>query len=140
MKIVAEEKNKDAKHKFGLYVRDSAIEEVKAWYKKDNCACMSEYIEKAILFYSGYLASNKNKDYLPNVVVTTLKGIVNDSDNRQGKLLYKIAVELSMMMNILATYQGITEFDLQKLRGNCVAEVNRINGTLSMDEAIRWQN
>lgn len=57
------------------------------------------------------------------------------------RMLFKIAVELSMMMNVLATMnENISREDLDSLRGHCVEEVKRINGCLSLNDAYRWQN
>ena len=64
-------------------------------------------IEKAIIFYVGYLSSNDNSQYLPNVVTSTLKSIVAESDNRMSRLIFKLAVELAMTMNIIASSQDI---------------------------------
>ena len=48
---------KDLKNKFALYIRDSTMEIIEQKYRADNCSSKSEFIEKAILFYAGYLDS-----------------------------------------------------------------------------------
>lgn len=131
---------KEKKEKFALYITPSTLGLARQWYEKDNCSSMSEYICKAIHHYSGYLANDKNPNYLPSIVVSTLKSIIKDSDNRQNRNLFRIAVELSMVMNILAAQEGISEIALDRLRGDCIAEVKKINGVLSMDTAVEWQN
>ena len=78
-------------------------------------------------------------DYLPNAVVSTLKKLIHESENRHSGSLFRIAVEISMIKNILAFTNKIGEAPLNKLRDDCVSEVKKINGTLSFDEAIRWQ-
>ena len=45
---------KEVKHKFALWVKDSSMELVESQYKLDDCKSRSEFIEKAINFYSGY--------------------------------------------------------------------------------------
>ena len=80
---------------------------VKKWYQKDNCSSQSEFIERAICFYAGYVANEQNSDYLPNIVLSTLKGIVAESDNKQNRMLFKLAVEMAMMMNLIAAPEGI---------------------------------
>ena len=64
---------------------------------------------------------------------------MNDNENRHNGSLFRIAVELSMIKNILAVREGISDIALNKLRGDCVKEVKRINGTISYEEAIKWQ-
>ena len=81
-------KRKEPKRKFALWVKESSLELVRKLYKDDNCSSQSEFIEKAILFYAGYLSAQENKSYLPNVVTSTLKSIVAESDKRQKTCYY----------------------------------------------------
>ena len=107
--------------------------------KKDNCDSRSEFIEKAILFYTGYLSTEDNKTYLPNIVTSTLKSIVAESDHRQNRMIFKLAVELAVMMNVVAANNNIDPVSLERLRGECVKEVKRLNGSFSFDDAVSWQ-
>ena len=64
---------------------------------------------------------------------------MQDSENRTARLLFKLAVEVSIMMNVLASELEINESDLEKLRARCVREVKRTNGSVSFQEAVRYQ-
>ena len=130
---------KDKKNKFALYIHDSVLDIARQWYERDNCSSMSEFIEKAVQFYGGYVASEHNPNYFPNIVISTMKSIMRDSENRQNRNLFRIAVELGMLMNVMAATHDIPEDALVKLRGDCIEEIKRINGTLSLDTAVRWQ-
>ena len=44
-----------------------------------------------------------------------------------------------MIKNILAFTNKIGEAPLNKLRADCASEVKKINGTISFEDAIRWQ-
>ena len=110
------------------------------WYEQDDCLSISEFIEKAIRFYGGYVASEHNQTYLPNIVISTMKSIMRDSENRHNRNLYRIAVELGMLMNVMAATHEIPQDALVKLRGDCEEEIKRINGTLSLDTAVKWQS
>ena len=112
----------------------------KKLYKEDNCKSQSEFIEKAIIFYAGYVSSNKNDVYLPNVITSSLKSIVKESDNRLTRVIFKIAVELAITMNLIASSQNVDKITLDRLRGECIKEVKRLNGTFSFDDAYYWQN
>lgn len=119
---------KEVKRKFALWIKESTLDMVQNIYKEDNCGSRSEFIEKAIIFYVGYLTSNDNSQYLPSVVTSTLKSIVAESDNRMNRMIFKLAVELAMTMNIVASTNEIDKVTLTKLRGECVKEVKRLNG------------
>lgn len=127
------------KKKFALWMYPETYEKVESLYKEDNCDSRSEFIEKAVLFYAGYLTSQNRDGYLPSVVTSTLKAIVAESDNRTSRMLFKIAVELAVLQNVVAATNEIDEVTLNRLRGECVKEVKRLNGSLSFDDAVDWQ-
>ena len=72
-------------------------------------------------------------------VLFSLKGIIAESDNKQNRMLFKLAVEMSVMMNLMAATQNIDKISLERLRGECVKEVKRLNGAFSFEDALDWQ-
>ena len=130
---------KDLKRKFALWIRPSLLEEVDSLYKSDNCASRSEFMEKALRFYMGYLSSQENQDYLADVIPSTVKGIVDESSNRMGRLLFKLAVEQAVMSNILAAVCEVDQQELERLRNQCIQQIRKTNGIISFEQALRWQ-
>ena len=130
---------KDLKRKFALWIRPSLLEEVDSLYQKDNCSSRSEFMEKALRFYMGYLSSQENQDYLAQVIPSTVKGIVDENSNRMGRLLFKMAVEQAVTSNILAAVCDVDQTELKRLRGQCVEEIRKTNGMISFEEALKWQ-
>ena len=61
------------KNKFALWISPDVRELVDANYKADCCRSRSDYIEKAIRFYTGYLHAEKAADYLPRVLSSILE-------------------------------------------------------------------
>lgn len=130
---------KDLKRKFALWIRPSLLEEVDSHYKSDNCVSRSEFMEKALRFYIGYLSSQENQDYLADVIPSTVKGIVDESSNRMGRLLFKMAVEQAVTSNILAAVCEVDNQELERLRNQCIQQIRKTNGMISFDEALKWQ-
>ena len=130
---------KDLKRKFALWIRPSLLEEVDSLYQKDNCASRSEFMEKALQFYIGYLTCNHAQDYLADVIPSTVKGIMDETSNRMGRLLFKMAVELAVIENILAAVCEVDRQELKRLRGQCVEEIKSTNGMISFEQALQWQ-
>ncbi|MFQ9908534.1 MAG: hypothetical protein ACLRWC_02785 [Acutalibacter sp.] len=116
----------------------SLLEEVDSLYESDNCASQRVH-GKALRFYIGYLSSEKNKDYLADVIPSTVKGIMDETANRMGRLLFKMAVEQAVTENILAAVCNVDQQDLSRLRGQCIEEIRKTNGLLSFDKALSWQ-
>jgi len=131
--------NPKGKKKFLLWAFPNTLQLVKNNYRKDHSRTQSEFIERAILYYVGHITADDDTSYLPNALLSNLQSIVNESDNRTSRVLFKLAVEMALMMNIVASQFDIDEISLARLRGECVKEVKRINGSLSMEEAYEWQ-
>lgn len=127
------------KQKFALWLRPDAKSIVEQSFREDNCASQSEYIEKAIRFYSGYCHGEQADNYLPVVLSATLEGHLNLLGDRVGKLLYKLAVEQSILMHIIAADTDLDEETLEKLRYRCVRDVNRTGGMISFRDILRFQ-
>lgn len=127
------------KIKFPFWVTPKTMETVKEMYKDDNCRSQSEFIEKAINAYIGYLRADNSPGMLPNYMVSTMNAIVANSTTRQNRMLFKLAVEMAIMMNILAAHCDVEEGRLANLRQSCIDEVKRINGTLGFEDAYYWQ-
>lgn len=108
-------------------------------YECDNCISKSEFIEKAIQFYAGYLYSKQSQDYLPKIVTSTIKGITAENTNQICRILFKLAVELSITMNVVAATCNISREQLDQLRGMCVSQVKKTNGSYSFTDAYDLQ-
>ena len=128
------------KRKFALWLHPETLEQVDAAYKKDDCRSKSEFIEKAVRFYLSYLVAEDDSSLLPNAFLSSMKSIVSESDNRISRLLFKLAVEMAVMSNILATMDDVDDVTLSRLRGECVKAVKQINGAFTMEDAVKWQS
>ena len=127
------------KIKFALRIMPETQQLVKDFYPLDNCQNQSEFIEKAIRFYAGYVASKSGTEFLAPILVSALQGTVEDAENHIARLLFKLAVELNMMMNVLAAGMEISEADLEYLRGRCIREIKKTNGNISLKDAVKYQ-
>ena len=128
------------RHRHTVWIDDDVWDQVESHYQKDNCEKRNEFIAKAIRFYSGYLDTEHADEYLPRVLADVLEGKLGALGNRMGHLLFKLAVEMDMMMNVLAAAMEIPEEQLRELRGRCVQEVKKTHGMISLDDAVEYQN
>ena len=96
-------------------------------------------MEKAVQFYCGYLSASNAIKFLPTAITSAVSGAVQSSENRMARLLFKLAVEMSMMMNVVAAGAEVDEISLQRLRGKCVNDVKKSIGTVNFNEVLRFQ-
>ena len=127
------------KIKFALRILPETQQIVKDFYPLDNCQNQSEFIEKAIHFYAGYVASKNATEFLAPVLVSALQGAVANAENHIARLLFKLAVELNMMMNVLASEVDVSPDALERLRGRCIQEVKKTAGSITFKDAVRYQ-
>lgn len=133
------QKQNKAKSRTAVWLYPETIERMDAILKSDNAKSRSEFIEKALQFYMGYLTSENATEYFSKVLVSAMQGLLRETENRNSGNLFRLSVEMSMMMNILAAGLEISDEDLRKLRGRCVNEVKKTKGKISMEEAVKFQ-
>ena len=68
-----------------------------------------------------------------------MRGTIHDSEQHIASLLFKLAVEMDMVMNIMAADRGLTTEDLRTLRGRCVQEVRETHARISFQDAFSYQ-
>lgn len=98
--IVAEENKK----RTAVWLTSGVIRRMDGWLEEDNCKTRSEFIEKALRFYMGYLAAEDTSEYLSRALVDTLRGTLADNENRLRTLLFKLCVEVNMMSHTVAAH------------------------------------
>lgn len=133
------ELERDLKKRVSIWLRVSTRNRIEEMYQLDGCKSKSDYVERAVAFYTGYVLSDKADSYLSNMITSSLKSIVRESDNRLSRLIFKLAVELAITMNVVAANQGVDKEVLNALRGECIKEVKKTNGIFTFDEADKWQ-
>ena len=104
-----------------------------------NCKTRSEFIEKALRFYMGYLGSCDTTEYLSKALVTMIRGTLENHNNRLRSLLFKWCVELNMMCHTIAAHFRADPIDRKELRAYAVDEVKRTNGQISFSNALDTQ-
>ena len=124
------------KIKFALRMSPETQQLVKEMCPRDNCQTQNEFIEKAIRFYAGYVSGQDACAFLPTALTAAMRGTIHDSENRVCRLLFKLAVELDMVMNVLAAGMEIPQSDLERLRGRCVRDVKSKIGRASCRERV----
>lgn len=128
------------KEKFALWTYPETMEEVSAAYEQDNCRSKSEFIEKAIRFYLGYLKQERNVNYLSPMIISQMNAVVAGTEQRLSRNLFKMAVELGKISHTLAALNDVDEDTLRELHAMCVDEVRHINGCINFENAVRFQN
>ena len=107
----------EEKIKFPLYVFPDTMEKVDMLYKFDNCSSRTEFIEKAIRFYCGYLLNKESTatEFIAPQLASITEGIVKGSEQKLSRSLFKLAVEVGAFTHMVAAINEIDDDTLHKL-------------------------
>lgn len=128
------------KRLFSLWIHPETLDDVENHYRHDNCRSQSEFIEKAIRFYLGYLDEEKRVDYISPLITETVKAEIKGTEQRLSRLLFKVAVELGKITHMTAAINEVDDETLRSLHTMCINEVRKINGIIDYEEAVEFQN
>ena len=128
-----------AKEKMAVYFQPETIKKIEQEYREDNCSSKTEFIEKAVKFYIGYLRQQEEVNYLSPMIMETVKAQINGTEQRLARLIFKVAVELGKLSHMTAAMNDVDDETLKKLHAMCVTEVRKINGIIDYEDAVEYQ-
>jgi len=129
----------NGKIRVGLYIEQDLLRICDKNLKTGNARSRNELVNDALRFYLGYLTSQKSEDYLLKSMSSVLTSTVQDTENRIARVIFKLAVETSMAMNVIAAHAQIDNATLSKLRGKCVDDVRRSSGSIQFENIYKYQ-
>ena len=124
------------KRKHAFWLTDEAKKMVEIDAHLDNCGSQSEFVEKAIRFYDGYVHANKTGAYLPHAMQEVLEGSLGVFGDRLGRLLFKLVVEHNMTNHLLGGDVDMTRDEYSKMRGSSIREVASTHGNISFKDVL----
>ena len=127
------------KIRFQMRISPDTDSKIKKAMEVDNCQSQNEFVEKALRFYCGYVSASNSLEVLPPLLASAIRGSIQDTENRIARLLFKMAVELDMVMNVVAGGFKVSDDKLEQLRARCVQEVKRTSGTITFEDAVKYQ-
>lgn len=134
---MAEQENK--KKRITAWLSDSSLKKCEEGMVLSDCKSRSDYVEKAVCFYAGYLSAQEHAGFFAPVISDLVEGIISSTENRIARLMFKIAVELAKLEQMLASINDMDEETMKRLHIQCVNEVKKINGIIKMEEAVKFQ-
>ena len=123
------------RQKISVYLKPETVEQI----KKSGCKTNSEYVEKALEFHHAYVVNRQAPEFLSATMFRSLRNVLDKAEHARSRALFKLSVEISMLLNVVAAANDFSEEDLHALRHTCIDEVMNLNGSITLDDAIKWQ-
>ena len=125
------------KKRFPLRLKTETMQKIEHWYEASNCRSKNEFVEKAVNFYADYLALNSENRLLPNAVLSAIEGRLGLLEKNLSAATFNHAVELDMLVGIIAQSYQFSQNDLEKRRAQSVRNVKATNGLISLEKYAR---
>ena len=119
-----------SKKHISLWLEPDILKECEINMQLEGCKTRSEYLERAIAFYNGFLHEQNNEEYVSRVILSTVEGILKGTEDRMARLMFKQAVELAKIFKIISLAFETSDETLDELHFECVKEVKKLNGAL----------
>ena len=129
----------EKKQRIAVWLYPDTLRAIDNAMEQANCKSRSEFLENSARMYAGYISANNALTYLPPVLVSAVRGAVQDTENRIARPLFKRAVEVDMVLNLVAGTLRVDETTVTQTRATCIENVKKTGGTVTFDAAVKYQ-
>lgn len=136
LELPGQEAPEETKTRIPVWLYPSTLEALDRAMETSNCKSRSECIEKAVQFYAGYISGQDANAYLPPALVSAMNATLRSVEERISRMLFKLSVEVDMLMNVLAAGMEIPEEQMEALRPQCIRNVKKTHGNISLDSVV----
>ena len=104
------------------------------YFERANALNKTDFVKQAIDFYMGYLDSQISVDFIAPIISNCIQDNIDKSVKDIGKALYNVAVELTVLNNLIAFCYDIDKDNIDDVY------VAKTNGLFDFIQAHRLQN
>ena len=129
------ENNDKRSEQLRIWVTPEEIEKIEKAQEENGCPNRSEFVRDAVKFYIGYLNNNKNINFISPVISSVIKNEIDGAVRNISSMLFKLAVEESLLTEVLAWYANVAPDNIDEIRELCKYKVATNHGHISFEEA-----
>ncbi len=112
--------------KRSVRINRKTYERISGLLEDANIDSVTEFIERSLEFYSGYIQSGRSKDYLIRTIASLMDAKLESNDDHTRRIMFKLAVEIAMQNRILAKTIKISDKEIDEIREKALDDVRRI--------------
>ena len=122
------------KQKYAFWLEPSLVMEMENMLTEANATSKGDFVRQAIKFYMSYLRLGKSLEFLSPLLAQAIKSQVESVEQNISGVLFKLAVELEKVSNILAWANKYPSDYLESLHEDSAKRVAETNGIISFEE------
>ena len=136
MKMPSNSSRANEKIRTGISISKDLLKECDKYLPESEFENRSELIESALkLFLATRNISEKSETLVPELAECIAKAS-DDGITKISKGLFRYAVEVEMLIALLADSLHVNEKELERIRKDAVNNVRRTRGKINLDELI----
>ena len=125
------------KQRVSLYLDRVTIKTVDLFIKKHGYRSRNEFFETAAKNLIADSALKTSDDIISSKLAKALEKVSEESAKAISKGLFRYAVQLEMLMRVIAQMNSFTDEELEDMRREAVNNVRRTRGKVRLDEIIQ---
>lgn len=127
-------KNKEEKYTLTIRMDSKTEQEIREKMDDAHVRSLNAFVLKAIDFYLGYLRQGKNLNYISPILASSIKSEIKTTEHNLSEIIFKVAVQLSMLTQIVADEKEFYPEYLEELQKWCAEKVASTNGIISLED------
>lgn len=130
----------EKKERAYFWLQQSLLNLIDSQLEITNSRNRSEYVCQAVEFYSGFTASENAEKYLSETLLSEMDKRFKKNEKHISTTIFKLAVELGMVLHVIANQSDIDGDTMERLHKKCIKEVKSSVGNIRFDKAYEFQH
>lgn len=131
----------EKKERVGILMPPSQVKEIDALYSLHGHTSRSEFVCKAVEFYTGFLNAGSSEAYMDKTTLAFLEDQFGKLEARICRQLFRMCVELGIASHLFAVMVvDASEEQLAELRKTCVKDIKKTVGNIRFDGIYNFQH
>ena len=124
----------DKKYTLTIRMDGETEQEIREKMDDAHVRSLNAFVLKAIDFYLGYLRQGKNLDFVSPILSSAIKAETRTMERRLSEMMFKIAVQLSMVNQLMIDEKEFYPEYLEELEKWCAEKVASVNGIIALED------
>ena len=124
-----------------MYLDKQTVKTVDVFIKKHGLHSRNEFFERAAKNLIADEAIKSSGDVMSQKLAKAVENVSEDNAKAISKGLFRYAVQLEMMMRVIAKTNHFTDDELENMRREAVNNVRRTRGRIKLEDIAKgWYN
>ena len=129
------------KQRVSLYLDKKTIQVVDTFIKKTGLHSRNEFFERAAENLIADEAIKSGGDVMSEKLAKAVENVSEDNAKAISKGLFRYAVQLEMLMRVIAKKNHFTDDELEDMRREAINNVRRTRGKIKLEDIAKgWYN